>query len=285
MSTNAKRCEKNGQNVEAEAQEPQGTVWKLKKIKPRDWDAFVLQSQGLDQWEIAAKLGCSQPTVCRGIKRAEEWRGSTLPEERGELTAPERFKVETERHRIFLQHAQELAMEDYHRSRQTIDFKRKRTKIDPKDRKHEEGVIKEILVDEHPKHQRGFIAALNAAVRFSHQRWAMSAGYISAGSAKIRADEAVDQDEAERASREAAESEPEEPYTIKTGPFAGTCPNLFSREFYERTESEFAAQSAKMNQELQPPEVVTGDADGVCGDRPEAVVAEVRRASSRPYSC
>src|SRR5688500_15985135 len=118
MSKNTKKCEKNGQNVEADGQEPRGTVWKVKKIKAQDWDAFALQSQGLDQREIADRLGCSQPTVCRGIKRAEEWRAATLPEERGELTAPERFKVETERHRIFLAAAQGLALEEFHRSQQ-----------------------------------------------------------------------------------------------------------------------------------------------------------------------
>lgn len=280
MSTNAKKCEKNGQNHEAEAQESRATTWKVKKIKLRDWDAFVLQSKGLDQREIAEKLGCSQPTVCRGIQRAEEWRGATLPEERGELTAPQRFRVETERHRIFLEHAQQLALEDYHRSRASIGVKRTRTKIYPEGRMAKGPEVKEIQIDEHEKEQYGRISSLNAAVRYSQQLQALSAGYISAGNAKIAADEVIDPDEAERASRKAAteETKPSEPYTIKTGPFAGTCPYLFSREFYDKTESEFAAQSAKMNQEFPPAEVVTGDANGVCGEEPEVADAELRRA-------
>ena len=248
----------------------------MKKLKARDWDAFVLKSQGKNQREIATELGCSQATVCRGIERARQWRGTTLPEERGELTAPQRFRVETERHRIFLEHAQQLALKDYHRSRATIDVKRTRTKIYPEGRKAAGPLVTEILIDEYPKEQYGRISSLSAAVRYSQQLHAISAGYISAGNAKIAANEAIDPDEEERASRQAATAE--EPYTVKTGPFAGTNPNLFSREFYEKTESDFAAQSGNVNQEVSPPEVVTGDEDGVCGEEPVAAEAGLGRA-------
>jgi len=44
------------------------------------------------------------------------------------------------------------------------------------------------------------------------------------GEREDRADEAVDPDAQERARREAAETVPEEPYTIKIGPFGRDLP-------------------------------------------------------------
>ena len=93
----------------------------------RDERAFDLAAKGMTQREIAKKLHTSQPTVQRAIKKYRRWFGSTLPEDRGELVGWQRFRVAVEERRILLQHQQELAMEEWHQSRQPMAMKRKRT--------------------------------------------------------------------------------------------------------------------------------------------------------------
>jgi len=59
----------------------------------RDKRAFELQAKGMTQRQIAKGLKTSQSTVHRGIKKYRFWFGSTLPEDRGELTGWARVRV------------------------------------------------------------------------------------------------------------------------------------------------------------------------------------------------
>ena len=101
----------------------------------REAKAFRLAAKGMTQREIAKELRTSQPTVQRAIKKYRRWFGSTLPEDRGELVGWQRFRVAVEERRIFLRHQQELAMEEWEQSRQPVQMKRKRTKLDPEGQK------------------------------------------------------------------------------------------------------------------------------------------------------
>ena len=71
---------------------------------PRDLRAFELSAQGLSQRQIAKVLGCSQPTVLRGIAKTTKWIASHDPDRQGERTWLERFWVAEVRHLIMLEH-------------------------------------------------------------------------------------------------------------------------------------------------------------------------------------
>ena len=83
MSTNAKTGRKTAQKTRCRAAHPisndraeafvgpraEELPREREKPSERDQRAFDLQSKGWTQRRIAAKLRCSQPTVCRGIER------------------------------------------------------------------------------------------------------------------------------------------------------------------------------------------------------------------------
>src|SRR5690349_559172 len=114
----------------------------------RDKRAFELAAKGMTQRQIAAELKISQPTVHRSVKKYRFWFGMTLPEDRGEMIGWARFRVAVEEQRIFLRHQQELAMEEWHQSRQSVPMKRKRTRLDPKGQELDGMPIKDIQIDE-----------------------------------------------------------------------------------------------------------------------------------------
>lgn len=162
----------------------------------REAEAFRLAAQGMTQREIAKKLKTSQPTVQQGIKKYRLWFGSTLPEDRAELVGWQRFRVAVEEQRIFLRHQQELAMEEWERSRQPVKMKRKRTKLDPEGKKMEGMPIKDIQIDEWVQHRRGSAAHLNAAAKRSLELTMLEAGYL--GIHKLTCDQVIDVDERDR---------------------------------------------------------------------------------------
>jgi hypothetical protein len=162
----------------------------------RDKRAFELQAKGMTQREIAKELKTSQPTVHRGIKKYRFWFGSTLPEDRGELTGWARVRVAIEEQRIFLRHQRELAMEEWHQSRQPVPVKRKRTRLDPEGRKMDGMPIKEIQIDEYEQRRHASAAHLNAAARRSLELTMLESGYI--GVHKLSCNLAIDTDERQR---------------------------------------------------------------------------------------
>jgi hypothetical protein len=162
----------------------------------RDARAFDLQAKGMTQRKIAQELKTSQSTVHRGIKKYRFWFGSTLPEDRGELTGFARFRVAVEEQRIFLRHQRELAMEEWHQSRQPVPMKRKRTRLDPKGRKMDGMPIKDIQIDEYMQRRHASAAHLNAAARRSLELTMLEAGYL--GVRKLTCDQAIDTDERHR---------------------------------------------------------------------------------------
>src|SRR3954471_14558843 len=131
----------------------------------RDARAFELSAQGMTQRQIAKELKTSQPTVQRAIAKYRRWFGTTLPEDRGELTGFARFRVAVEEQRIFLRHQQELAMEEWELSRRPVPIKRKRTKLDPEGRKLDGMPIKDIQIDEYMQRRHASASHLNAAAR------------------------------------------------------------------------------------------------------------------------
>jgi hypothetical protein len=159
----------------------------------RDARAFDLQAKGMTQRQIAQELKTSQSTVHRGIKKYRFWFGSTLPEDRGELTGFARFRVAVEEQRIFLRHQRELAMEEWHQSRQPVPVKRKRTRLDPEGRKMDGMPIKDIQIDEYTQRRHASAAHLNAAARRSLELTMLEAGYL--GVRKLSCDQAIDTDE------------------------------------------------------------------------------------------
>src|SRR5262245_59519941 len=110
----------------------------------RDKQAFELSAQGMTQRQIAGKLKCSQSTVHRAIQKYRRWFGSTLPEDRGELTGFARFRVALEEHRIFLRRQRELAMEEWELSRRPVPVQRVRTKVYPEGKTKDGAPITEV---------------------------------------------------------------------------------------------------------------------------------------------
>jgi len=159
----------------------------------RDKRAFDLAAKGMTQREIAKELHTSQSTVHRSIKKYRFWFGSTLPEDRGELVGWARFRVAVEEQRIFLRHQRELAMEEWHQTRQPVPVKRKRTKIYPEGRKANGAQVKEIQIDEYKQRRHASAAHLNAAARRSLELTMLEAGYL--GVRKLTCDQVIDVDE------------------------------------------------------------------------------------------
>lgn len=174
---------------------------KRRRPKERDMRAFLLHSQGKSQRQIAEELGCDQATVSRALVRYRVWFGKSLPEDRGPTTAEDEFKVDIERHRIFLEHAQELALTAYHRSCQTLPITKKREKVYPEGRKAGGPSVTETQTDQYDKVQYGHTASLNAAVRYSHERLVLAAGHIGPGNGCISLAEVMDPDERDRWNR------------------------------------------------------------------------------------
>jgi hypothetical protein len=177
---------------------PQADIRPLFSEAPSDRDAraFDLQAKGMTQRQIAQKLGWSQSTVHRAIKKYRLWFGTTLPEDRGEMTGWARFRVAVEEQRIFLRHQQELAMEEWERSRRPVPMRRTRTKLDPEGRKKDGAPIKEIQIDEYVQRRHASVAHLNAAARRSLELTMLEAGYL--GARRLSCDQAIDTDERER---------------------------------------------------------------------------------------
>src|SRR6185295_9112699 len=162
----------------------------------RDAKAFDLQAKGMTQRQIAKELKTSQSTVHRGIKKYRFWFGSTLPEDRGELTGWSRVRVAIEEQRICLRHQRELAMEEWHQSRQPVPVKRKRTRLDPEGQKMDGMPIKDIQIDEYVQRRHASAAHLNAAARRSLELTMLEAGYL--GVRRLSCDEAIDVNDRER---------------------------------------------------------------------------------------
>ena len=162
----------------------------------RDRRAFELAAKGMNQREIAKKLKTSQPTVHRAIKKYRLWFGMTLPEDRGEMIGWARFRVAVEEQKIFLRHQQELAMEEWERSRQSVPMKRKRTKLDPEGQKLDGMPIKDIQIDEYVQPRHASAAHLNAAAKRSLELTMLEAGYL--GVHKLTCDKVIDVDERDR---------------------------------------------------------------------------------------
>ncbi|MCE9528749.1 MAG: helix-turn-helix domain-containing protein, partial [Planctomycetales bacterium] len=211
MSTSAKTCPpKNVKKSKYKMASPisndraEAFVGPQAEVSPRfsevpseqDAKAFRLAAKGMTQREIAKELHTSQPTVQRGIKKYRLWFGSTLPEDRGELVGWQRFRVAVEEQRIFLRHQQELAMEEWQQSRQSVPMKRKRTKLDPEGQKVDGMPVKDIQVDEWVQHRRGCASHLNAAAKRSLELTMLEGGYL--GVHKLSCDLAIDTDERDR---------------------------------------------------------------------------------------
>ena len=142
----------------------------------RDAKAFDLQAKGMTQRQIAKELKTSQSTVHRGIKKYRLWFGSTLPEDRGEMTGWARVRVAVEEHRIFLRHQREMAMQEWEESRKPVPMKRTRTKVDPQGREVDGMPIKDIQIDEYEQRRHASAAHLNAAAKRSLELTMLEAG-------------------------------------------------------------------------------------------------------------
>ena len=162
----------------------------------RDKQAFELAAKGWTQRRIAKKLKISQPTVHRAIMKYRCWFGSTLPEDREELYGWARFRVAVEERRIFLQHQQELAMEEWHESRKPVAMKRTRIKVDPEGRKLDEMPITDMQVETWMQKRHPTAAHFNAANKRSLELTMLEGGYL--GVNKISCDLAMDTDERDR---------------------------------------------------------------------------------------
>lgn len=158
--------------------------------------AFDLQAKGLNQRQIARELRCSQSTVHRDIDQYRRWFGTTLPEDRGELTGFAWFRVAVEEHRIFLEHQRRLAMEEWERSRQSVPVKKTRTKTYPQGRKHDGDPVQEVVVEETVKAQAARVSHFNAAKKLSLELTMLEAGYL--GVRGLACDQAIDIDERDR---------------------------------------------------------------------------------------
>ena len=149
----------------------------------RDKRAHALMSKGWTQRRIAARLGCSQPTVQRAIKRYRLWFGTTLPEDRGEITGFARYRIAVEEHRIFLEHQKQLAMQEWRRSRKSV-------------RKQGGKKAAENQTDQQLQKRNANVSHFNAATRLSLQLTMLQAGYL--GVHRLACDQALDIDGLDR---------------------------------------------------------------------------------------
>ncbi len=165
----------------------------------RDKRAFELHAHRLTQRAIAKKLGCSQPTVHRAIARYRRWFGATLPEDRGEMTGFSRFRVALERHRLFLEHQQELSMQEWEQSRLST-AETKTIKTYPEGRKSGGPDVEEVTTQEQRRRHGARVSHFNAATLLSRELLMLEAGHI--GVQRMTCDLAMDADERDRWQRE-----------------------------------------------------------------------------------
>ena len=170
----------------------------------RDKRAFEMHARGMTQREIAKELKMSQSTVHRAIKRYRLWFGSTLPEDRGEITGFAKFRIALEEHRLFLVHQHELAMQTWKASGRTTTTT-KTTKVYPEGRKHDGKPVEEVVTKEQVKLHDARVAHFNAATRISRELLMLEAGHI--GVHRMTCDLAMDPDERDRWGRERETSE------------------------------------------------------------------------------
>ncbi|MFN0018255.1 MAG: hypothetical protein ACKVP0_08355, partial [Pirellulaceae bacterium] len=163
-----------------------------------DRNAFEMHSRGMKQKEIAAQQHRSQPTVSRGISAVEFWLARTLPEDSGNLTGWERFRVAMVRHRIYLEHLKSQAEQEYQRSCETLKIERVRTKTYPEGRKHGGELITETVTDVYPKHQLGRVSYLRFIDKVEHELAELHAGWLGNGNVNMTLDKAIDMEERDR---------------------------------------------------------------------------------------
>lgn len=87
-------------------------------------------------------------------------------------------------------------MEEWYQSRQPVNVKRKRTKLDPEGQKLDGMPIKDIQIDEYVQRRHACAAHLNAAARRSDELTMLEAGYL--GVHKLTCDQVIDTDERDR---------------------------------------------------------------------------------------
>ena len=165
----------------------------------RDQEAFRLHSEKVTQEEIARRQGRSQPSVSRAIHLVRMWVGRTVGDAGEGLNGFERLRAAITQQRLFFAKVQAMAMEDYHRSRQTRKVKKSRTKT----RVHEGGKadgtkITETTVDEYDQEQYGRVPLLHFAQRVEQQLTLLSGGFLSMGGQLVTIDKALDPDERDR---------------------------------------------------------------------------------------
>jgi hypothetical protein len=163
-----------------------------------DRNAFEMHSRGMKQREIAAQQHRSQATISRGISAVECWLARTIPDDSGNLSGFERFRVAMVRHRIYLEHLKSVAREEYERSCETLKIERVRTKTYPEGRKHGGQLITETVTDVYPKHQLGRVAYLHFIDKIEHELSILTAGWLGPGKGGISFDKAIDPEERDR---------------------------------------------------------------------------------------
>lgn len=161
----------------------------------RDRQAFEWSQRGKTQAEIAEKLGCSQATVCRGIRRVEFWRAKTLPEERKDLNGLELFMIACDRQQALLARLQRQALEDYEQSKQPVPMKKTITTTHTTNEEGEKVVRR---VEEWLKPQAARGSLLAAAERLGTAATLLAGGCVGSGRGSVMVAEAIDPDEATR---------------------------------------------------------------------------------------
>jgi len=235
----------------------------------RDKRAFELQAKGMTQRQIAKELKTSQSTVHRGIKKYRFWFGSTLPEDRGELTGWARVRVAIEEQRIFLRHQRELAMEEWHQSRQPVPVKRKRTRLDPEGKTMDGMPIKDIQIDEYEQRRHASAAHLNAAAKRSLELTMLEAGYL--GVHKLSCNQAIDTDERHRWDRAVKERDAKiEELTRKVAELEAKIAAILG-------ESQTTSQSPVVNQTSPAPGPASPIQQAPSGDRPDSSPSVLQR--------
>ena len=167
-----------------------------------DRNAFEMHSRGMKQKEIAGQQHRSQPSVSRGIAAVEVWLARTLPEDSGNLTSWERFRVAMVRHRIYLEHLKSLAEKEYARSCETLQIERVRTKTYPEGRKPGGALVTETVKDVYPKHQLARVSYLHFIDKVEHELAELQAGWLGNGNINMTLDKPVEIEERDRWDRQ-----------------------------------------------------------------------------------
>ncbi|MGI8981510.1 MAG: hypothetical protein ACR2FY_19975 [Pirellulaceae bacterium] len=197
MSTNAKNGGKTPKNTCQAEVRPQFAKTPCR----RDQRAYKLRVAGLTQERIAQKLGCSQPTVHRGIGRMEKWVATTLPEDRGEFVATEKLRLALHRHETLLEHLQRRALRDYRRSKRPVPVEKVVTRKVTRTKGDEQTVTDETRTEKCNKPQRCQVALLSYAGKVSHELAVMASGYLGPGNGSISMAEFMDPEERDRWNR------------------------------------------------------------------------------------